>query len=110
LDDVHSGHDYLPDGDAFLSVFLPPILSSPQYANNGAVFIVWDEGTGSVGCAPIGLIALSPLARAGYSNWVPYSHASLLRTLQAIFGVRPYIGAAATANDFSDLFQAGAWK
>jgi hypothetical protein len=110
LDDAHSGHDNLAAGDSFLSGFLPPILASPQYANNGAVFIAWDEGTGSVGCAPIGLIALSPLAKAGYSNTVPYSHASLLRTLQAIFGVRPYIGAAASANDFSDLFQAGALR
>ena len=110
LDDAHSGHDVLAEGDAFLAGFVPPILASPQYANNGAVFIVWDEGTANAGCAPLGLIAISPLAKAGYLNWVPYSHASLLRTLQAIFGVRPYIGAAATANDFSDLFQAGAWQ
>ncbi|TMA29161.1 MAG: hypothetical protein E6J78_03980 [Deltaproteobacteria bacterium] len=110
LDDAHSGHDNLAAGDSFLSGFLPPILSSPQVQNNGAVFIVWDEGTSSSGCAPIGLIALSPLAKAGYSNTVPYSHASLLRTMQAIFGVKPYLGAAASANDFSDLFQAGAWK
>ena len=51
-----------------------------------------------------------PLAKAGYSNTVVYSHASLLRSLQAIFGVRPYIGAGASANDFGDLFQPGSFR
>ena len=108
LDDANSGAYSLSEGDSFLSSFLPPILASPQYKNNGAVFIVWDEGSGSTGCANIGLIVLSPLAKHGYANTVPYSHASLLRTLQRIFRVRPYLGDAATANDFSDLFQPGA--
>jgi hypothetical protein len=52
------------------------------------------------------LILLSPLGRAGgYANSIPCTHSSLLRTLQEIFGVSPWLGDAANANDLSDLFR-----
>src|ERR1041385_7660832 len=34
-------------GDGWLSRELPKILNSQAYSNNGAVFIVWDEGAGT---------------------------------------------------------------
>jgi hypothetical protein len=90
------------NGDDWLSTAVPPILNSAAYKTNGIIFITWDEGEGSDG--PIGLIALSSDAKAGYSNTIPYSHSSLLRTLQEIFGVQPLLGDAANATDLSDLF------
>jgi len=67
------------------------------------VFITWDEGEGSDG--PIGMIGLSPYARGkGYSNAIPYTHSSTLRTLEEIYGVSPLLGAAQNATDLSDLF------
>ena len=67
------------------------------------MFIVWDEGSTD---GPIGLIALSPLAKGqGYSNRKHYTHSSLLRTLQEIFRVEPFLRDAANAQDLSDLFR-----
>ncbi len=89
-------------GDAWLSRQLPILLSSAAYTNDGAIFIVWDEGNPN---GPIGMMVLSPHAKGGgYHNAIPYSHSSLLRSMQEIFQVRPFLGAAAFANTLSDLF------
>ena len=88
-------------GDDWLARQLPAILSSAAYSNKGALFITWDEDSNG----PIGLLLLSPLAKGrGYSNNIDYTHSSLLRTLQEIFGVGPLLGDAANATDLSDLF------
>jgi len=52
------------------------------------------------------MIALSPRAKGGgYSNSIHYTHSSTVRTLQDIFGVRPYLADAAFAYSLSDLFK-----
>ena len=106
-DDMHDSlgcatPNSVQNGDTWLAQALPPILASAAYQNGGIVFITWDEGEGSDG--PVGLIALSNEAKVGYSNDIPYTHSSLLRTLQEIFGVTPLLGDAANATDLSDLF------
>ena len=76
-------------------------MSSQAYSNNGAIFITWDEA--ATGDGPIGMIVLSPLAKGhGYNNSIHYTHGSTVRTMQNIFGLRPYLGNA--TNDLSDLF------
>jgi phosphatidylinositol-3-phosphatase len=111
-------HDYSPgspssegQGDYWLSLQMPMILNSAAYTNNGAVFITWDEGSPA---GPIGMIVLSPLAKGGgYNNNIHYTHSSLLRSMQEIFGVRPFLADAANASSLSDLFKtislSGAW-
>ena len=95
--------DPVAQGDAWLAAEVPKILGSAAYTNGGVIFITWDEG--SPGDGPIGLIVLSPFAwGSGYSNSLYYTHSSLLRTLQEIFGVGPLLGDAAYARDLSDLF------
>jgi phosphatidylinositol-3-phosphatase len=106
-DDMHDNfgcpnENPIRNGDEWLSNELPPILNSPEYQNGGVVFITWDEATWGDG--PIGMIVLSPDAKPGYSNAIPYTHSSTLRTLQEIFGVQPFLGDAANATDLSDLF------
>jgi hypothetical protein len=89
--------------DDWLAGEVPKILNSAAYSNNGALFITWDEGEGGDG--PIGMMLISPLARGGgYCNNIYYTHSSFLRTMQEIFGVSPWLGDAANANDLSDLF------
>lgn len=84
---------------------MPAILTSRTYTNDGALFILWDEGSDDTD-GPVGMIALSPRAKGGgYVNDVFYTHSSMLCTLQNIFGVRPYLGDAAYANDLGDLFR-----
>lgn len=102
-------HDLTPgstslaaQGDLWLSRQLPMILNSAVYSNNGAIFITWDEGNPN---GPIGMMVLSPQAKGGgYFNSIRYNHSSLLRSLQEIFQVKPFLGAAAFANTLSDLF------
>jgi phosphatidylinositol-3-phosphatase len=90
--------------DDWLAGEVPKILNSAAYTNQGALFILWDEGENNDG--PIGLMLLSPLERrGGYSNSIHYTHSSFVRTMQEIFGVSPWLGDAANATDLSDLFR-----
>ena len=92
-------------GDNWLAQEVPKILASPAYTNGGALFITFDEGTGSSD-GPIAMIVLSPRAKGGgYNNTIPYDHSSVLRTWQDFFGLRPYLGGAALADNMSDLFK-----
>ena len=96
-------NDSVAQGDTWLATEMPKILQSSAYQQSGVLLITWDEGEGNDG--PIGMIVLSPHAKGGgYSNGIPYTHSSTLRTLQEIFGVTPLLGHAATATDLSDLF------
>src|SRR3989475_729229 len=96
-------NDPVQQGDAWLSTEVPKILASRAYTNNGALFILWDEG--GTGDGPIGMIVLSPKAKGGgYQNAIHYTHSSTLRTLEEIFGVTPLLGDAANATNLSDLF------
>ena len=103
--DMHDGT--IADADAWLSRELPKIFASRAYQNGGAVFITWDEGEGGQD-GPIGMIVLSPYAKAGYSNSIQYNHSSTVRTLQEIFGVSPLLGSSASSTDLSDLFDPAA--
>jgi hypothetical protein len=102
-DSFCSSSNRIRSGDDWLATNLPVILNSAAFMNGGVLFITWDEGHNSDG--PIGMIVLSPQAKGGgYSNSLHYTHSSLLRTIQEIFGVTPLLGDAAQAPDLSDLF------
>ena len=108
-DDMHSScaplNDPVKQGDTWLSTEVPKILASQAYAENGALFITWDEAENGDG--PIGMIVLSPLGKGGgYSNSIHYTHSSTLRTVEEIFGVSPLLGDAAQSTDLADLFVA----
>jgi hypothetical protein len=94
--------DSVANGDAWLSREVPKLLASEAYEAGGAVFITWDESEG--GNVPIGLIALSPSAKPGYAGEIAYTHSSLLRTVQDVFALRPFMRDAANATSLEDLF------
>jgi len=106
--DMHGGGgcpdvDPIRLGDTWLADTVPAILASPVYqAGHAAILITWDESVN--GDHPIGMIAISPHARAGHASTIPYTHSSTLRTLQEIFGVAPLLGDAANATSLADLF------
>lgn len=107
-DDMHSPcpifSSSVAQGDRWLSRVIPSIQRSTAYRDGGVIFIIWDEGV--LGDGPIGMIVLSPDARGhGYHNTVRYTHSSMLRTLEEIFGVHPLLGGAAHATDLRDLFK-----
>ena len=93
------------NGDNWLAAEIPKILASAAYSNNGAILVTWDEGTGGVS-GPFGTIVTSSWAKGGgYRNTNRFDHATTLRTVQEIFGVRPFLYAAAGAPSLADLFK-----
>jgi hypothetical protein len=95
--------DSIKQGDDWLAAVVPMILASKAYQAGGVLFITWDEGEGT-NDGPIGMIVLSPRAKAGYSNAIPYTHSATLRTVEELLGVSPLLRDAATSNDLGDLF------
>jgi hypothetical protein len=95
-------------GDTWLSAEVPKITASAAYKDGGVIFILWDQGTESVrgtsDDGPIGCIVLSAKAKAGYTSNTKWTHSSMLRTTQEIFGVTPLLGAAAASNDLAEMF------
>ena len=87
--------------DTWLATFVPKILASEGYKDDGAILITWDES--EKGDHPIGMIALSPFASPGHTSNVHFTHSSTLRTVEEIFGLTK-LRDAANASDLADLF------
>lgn len=103
-DDMHTActGNSIRQGDAWLSQNVPTILGSQAY-QTGALFITWDQP--ATANAPIGMIVLSPFGKGhGYQNSIHYTHSSMLRTVEEIFGLSPLLNDAAQQTDLSDLF------
>jgi hypothetical protein len=103
-DDMHDNcaGDPIAHGDTWLSQHVPDILNSFAY-QQGVLFVVWDEA--DTGDGPIPMIVLSPFANGhGFSDQNLYTHGSMLRTIEEIFGVRPFLGDAAREQDLSNMF------
>jgi hypothetical protein len=107
------------EGDNFVARVIPLIMSSNAYQDHGLIVLWWDESEGGDTTSyNLPFIIISQDAHKNvnglpYSNTIQYSHSSTLRTMQDIFDVDPrrgypWLGAAATATDLSDLFRPGA--
>jgi hypothetical protein len=118
-DDGHdgpcTGHDVAGknDGglvsiDRFLAVYVPLILASPAYQQDGMLIVNFDEsgtsdtasccgeptgpntispGAGGPGGGHVATIVLSKYIKAGTQSSVAYNHYSVLRSLEDVFGV-----------------------
>lgn len=112
--DAHDGGEQcgLTTADNWLKAALPPILNSKAYRDGGAVVLTFDEATiadasNCCGSEPAGghiaTAILSPrLAKPGTVDDTPYSHYSLLRTIEENFGL-PLLRHAADASTNSML-------
>jgi hypothetical protein len=107
--DMHPGLSSVAAGDAWLALFLPAILNSPEYqAGTVAVFITWDEGgrpshtkncqnnTTDNGCH-VATYVLAKSVIPGSTSAELFNHYGLLRTTEEILGY-PVLGDAATSN------------
>jgi hypothetical protein len=106
--DMHGGSgcpsgDPIAIGDAWLAANLPPLIDYVN-AHSGVIFIVWDEPEG--GSSLIPFFAIGPHVKPGYTSSVAFTHSSLVKTVEEIFGL-PLLPTVASANDFADLFQPG---
>jgi hypothetical protein len=105
-DECAPSFDPIRQGDHWLQRQIPLIMASRAYQQGGIIFITWDESERESSDGPIGFLLLSPYAKGhGYSNTIHYTHSSLLRTLEELYGVKPLLGDAANATDLRDLFR-----
>lgn len=88
-------------GDRYLRSMIPRLLG--DLGPSGILVLTWDEGETNSGCCSVAkgghiltLIA-GPGARAGTRSVVPYSHYSLLRTIEDLWGL-PRLGYAASPS------------
>jgi phosphatidylinositol-3-phosphatase len=90
------------EGDDFLKEFLPPVIGWARQ-NDAVVFLVWDEGKKGL---KLPFYAVGSGVKSGYQGKLPYSHRSLVKTVERIFGL-PELEPVKSANDLSDLFEPG---
>ena len=118
----HDGHDApcrngepggLISADAFLRTWVPRIVDSPAFKQDGLLIVTFDEGNDGTACCSerplpngpqpggkigpgggrIGAVLLSPFISPGTQSDVAYNHYSLLRSIEDIFGL-PHLGYA----------------
>ncbi len=93
----NSAHDCdLSVADNWLSRTVGEIMDSPAFDSNSLLVLSWDEGTTNLGCcgAPplakggrVATVLVSPLVKARFRDSTPYSHYSLLKTIEAAWGL-----------------------
>ena len=94
-DDGHSCP--LALADAWLGRFVTSVVVSRAYRGGRlAVFVTWDEGSGSNQVVP--LLVVAPSVPHGTVAMGRYSHYSLLRTTEALLGLPPLRNAAHAAS------------
>lgn len=102
----HSGHDCdLPVADQWLKQTTGPILESPSFQENEALFITWDEGMSNEGGGGrVFTLVVSSSAKSGHRSQAHYTHYSLLRTIEDAWNL-PLLGNANGALPMTDLFK-----
>jgi phospholipase C len=128
----HDGHDTpcadgqpggLVSADAWLRSWVPRILASPAFAQDGLLIVAFDEadnksadsaaaccgegpgpnaptpGIYGMGGGRVGSVVVSPFVSPGSWNNTAYNHYGLLRTIENAFGLSP-LGYAGTVSGF----------
>jgi hypothetical protein len=107
--DMHSGS--VRAGDDWLAAFVPPILETSAWRENGVLFITWDEGKSDQGCCGnaagghVPTLVVAAAGRPGFHSPLPYTHYSLLRTVEDAWGLE-LLGHSAdsTTTPMADFF------
>jgi phosphatidylinositol-3-phosphatase len=101
----HDMHDCpVATGDAWLKRFLSPLLKSPRLANS-AVFVVFDETSGSLPATdPVPALALGPLVVPGSKYAGRSSHYGLLRTIEDAWGL-PRLGRSSKTAPITGIWR-----
>jgi phosphatidylinositol-3-phosphatase len=91
-------------GDDFLSNFVPRILNSDAWRQDGVLFITWDEGKTKIGGGGmVPLIVISSRVQSGFQSSLPHTHYSLLRTIQDAWGLK-CLENSCSANNLTEFF------
>src|SRR6266545_2986005 len=101
----NSAHDCgIATADAWLATWVPQILASPAWQQNGVLFITFDEGSSNTGGGgTVATLVISPLGKPAFQSNIAYTHYSLLRTIEDAWGLSP-LAHAAHATPMADFF------
>ena len=98
--DMHSCP--IATGDAWLAQVVPQILGSPAFTTERSLLVVtFDEGDSSDNV--VACVFAGPAARRGAVSSAPYTHYSLLRTIENGLGLPPVSANDAAASPMTDL-------
>ena len=93
-------------GDNWLKAHLPAILNSPACTVDKCLLILtWDEDDGSQGNQVLTIFAGSGAKTGGVTSAVSYTHFSMLRTVENIFGLPTQTSNDAAASPMNDLLR-----
>lgn len=93
-------------GDKWLKAQVPPILHSPAcVVDKCLVVITWDENDGSSGNQVLTIFAGSGAKKGGIVSAAPYTHFSLLLTVESIFGLPTQSSNDAAASPMTDMLR-----
>ncbi len=90
-------------GDAFLQKFVPTILNSSAWQQNGVLFIVWDEDEGASSSNRVPALVISNAVQPGFQSTVAHTHYSLLRTIEDAWGLG-CLNKTCDANNLGEFF------
>ncbi|MCI0158916.1 alkaline phosphatase family protein [Leifsonia shinshuensis] len=91
-------------GDAWLRANVPPILASPAFTTQRSLLVVtFDEGDASDNT--VACVFAGPAAREHTVSSAPYTHYSLLRTIEDAWGLNPLTGEDAAATAMTPLLK-----
>jgi phosphatidylinositol-3-phosphatase len=101
--ECHNEHDCdVPAGDAWLSKWVPKIVSSPAYTRGGtALFITYDEGSDTDN--RVYTVIVSPYTKPGTIARAKFTHYSLLKTQESMLGLH-CLGLACGASTMRGAF------
>jgi hypothetical protein len=121
--------------NAFLTQWVPRIVNSAAFRADGLLIVTFDEADGvgregssaccgerplpgaryaagfnGPGGGRVGAVVLSPFVKPGTVSAVPYNHYSLLKTVEALFALKPlgYAAAAGPQVFGADVFSGAA--
>ena len=92
--------------DEWLGPEVNKILQSAAFDQNSLLAITFDEGTTNKSCCSlpssaggnITTLLISKLVKPGFKDNTPYSHYSLLKTIETSWGLQPLLGHAADSQ------------
>jgi hypothetical protein len=98
----------IAEGDNALSIIVPKIMASPAYQDHGVIIIRTDETESTDDTnSSLPFIIISPLAKGNaYNSPLAYSHSSVLKMLDELFGLAFQTNAipAASVNAFGTSY------
>ena len=91
-------------GDNWLKLWMPRLMSWTN-ANNGVIFLIWDEGKKT---RRLPFLAIGPGVKKGFASDVVLDHRSFVRSMSEIFEM-PILLAVGNVKSLKSLFEAGAY-